>query len=144
MKTAFDPKILVQFRHEKYWTQEDLATASGVSTRTIQRIEQSGGGSLETWKSLAAAFDVDVRTLEIESDSKSSDRFDPRIQYMAMGVTFSACIVGCFFSWLPVLLGFSRGDGFATVWLFLIVAVGMTVYSTALLTWNWLRLNRVS
>jgi len=36
------------------WTQEDLSAASGVSVRTIQRIEQGERGSLESWKAFAA------------------------------------------------------------------------------------------
>lgn len=76
MKTVFDQKALISLRRDKLWTQEDLAAASGVSTRTIQRIELGDGGSLETWKALAAASDVDVGVFEVKpvcralSDSK--------------------------------------------------------------------------
>jgi len=50
-------------REEKAWTQAHLADASGISLRTIQRLETLHGCSPETLLSLAAALDVDVRSL---------------------------------------------------------------------------------
>lgn len=47
------------------WSQEDLAAASGLSTRTIQRIETGNKPGLETQKSLAAAFETDVEFLHV-------------------------------------------------------------------------------
>jgi len=61
MTYNFDAKKLVQMRKAQFWSQEDLSAASGVSVRTIQRLEREGGGSLETWKALAAGFDVEIR-----------------------------------------------------------------------------------
>ncbi len=48
----------------KAWTQEQLAVASGLSQRTIQRVEQEATSSLETKKSIAAAFDIDLTQLD--------------------------------------------------------------------------------
>jgi transcriptional regulator with XRE-family HTH domain len=50
--------------------QEELAIVSGLSTRTIQRIERGQDASLETLKALAAAFEVDLSAL------KDPDMFD--------------------------------------------------------------------
>lgn len=50
-------------RLKKGWTQEQLALVSGLSVRTIQRIERGETASVESLKSLAAAFDVDFSTL---------------------------------------------------------------------------------
>ena len=68
-------RMIKKTRIERSWTQAQLAYASGLSERTIQRIEQNGKCSFETMLSLAAAFDIDVKELtkhlpEIES-SKS-------------------------------------------------------------------------
>ena len=49
-------QILKQLRAQHGWTQEQLATISGVSSRTIQRIEQTGDCSLESKMAIAAAF----------------------------------------------------------------------------------------
>jgi transcriptional regulator with XRE-family HTH domain len=41
-------------REEKSWSQEHLANASGLSARTVQRVESAGVGSAETRLALAA------------------------------------------------------------------------------------------
>lgn len=50
-------------RHQHGWSQEQLATISGVSARTIQRIEKSGDCSLESKMALAGAFNLAVSRL---------------------------------------------------------------------------------
>ena len=55
-----------QRRLEKGWSQEYLAQVSGLSVRTIQRIEGGQRAGLETLKSLAAAFETDVADLAQE------------------------------------------------------------------------------
>jgi len=55
--------IIKKLRLDRGWSQEDLAEISGVSVRTIQRIEQGGRASLETLKCLAAVFETPVPEL---------------------------------------------------------------------------------
>jgi transcriptional regulator with XRE-family HTH domain len=50
-------------REKRAWSQEQLGMAAGLSLRTIQRVETTGAGSLETLKSLAAVFSIDVSEL---------------------------------------------------------------------------------
>ena len=50
-------------REEKSWSQEHLASASGLSVRTVQRVESDGIGSAETRLALAAALGVPVASL---------------------------------------------------------------------------------
>lgn len=64
-----DPSVLRQLREERSWTQEHLAAVSGVSLRTIQRIEREGNASADSRLSLAAAFGVDVAILAGKTDS---------------------------------------------------------------------------
>ncbi len=52
-------------RIQRAWSQEELAIASGLNLRTIQRIENQATASLQSRKSLAAAFDIDTEDLEI-------------------------------------------------------------------------------
>ncbi|MEH6525963.1 MAG: 2TM domain-containing protein [Sneathiella sp.] len=76
-----------QRRLDKGWSQEYLAQVSGLSVRTVQRIEGGQRAGLETLKSLAAAFETDVADLAQEpkpmiknnpekSKSKSQTRDD--------------------------------------------------------------------
>ncbi len=55
-------------RLQKAWSQEYLAQASGLSVRTIQRIEGGQKAGLDTLKCLAAAFDIDVADLMEENN----------------------------------------------------------------------------
>ena len=55
------------------WSQQQLATASGLSSRTIQRIEAGQPASVETLKSIAAVFQVDFNSLEQEQNMNPSD-----------------------------------------------------------------------
>jgi len=57
-----------KLRLERGWSQETLAEISGLSVRTIQRIERGGAASLETMNALAAAFDLDVASLATETN----------------------------------------------------------------------------
>lgn len=50
-------------RLARAWSQEQLAEISGLSTRTVQRIENGERPSLETLSALAAVFDVGVAEL---------------------------------------------------------------------------------
>jgi len=49
-----------QLRLQRAWSQEQLAECSGLSVRTIQRLEKGGHISLESRKAIAATFDIDA------------------------------------------------------------------------------------
>ena len=55
-------------RIERGWSQEQLAEFSGLSVRTIQRIERGQPCGLESLKSLAAVFEVNINELKKDSD----------------------------------------------------------------------------
>lgn len=59
--------LVRKLRLDRGWSQEVLAELSGVSVRTIQRIERGGNASLETLGALAAVFEVDIATLSTET-----------------------------------------------------------------------------
>ena len=61
--------MLIQtLRLKRGWSQQQLAEASGLSARTIQRLEAGFPASTESLKSLAAVFEVDFSTLKPESE----------------------------------------------------------------------------
>jgi len=61
-----------QLRTDKGWSQEDLAIHSGLSVRTIQRIENGKRASLESLKCLAAVFETNVSQLVQEKPMSNS------------------------------------------------------------------------
>jgi transcriptional regulator with XRE-family HTH domain len=56
--------IVRKLRLQRGWSQEHLATLTGVNVRTIQRLERGAKMSLETRAALAAVFEVDASTFE--------------------------------------------------------------------------------
>lgn len=56
-----------KMRLERHWSQDQLADMSGLSIRTIQRIENGENAGLESLKSLAAVFEINI------SDSDKND-----------------------------------------------------------------------
>jgi transcriptional regulator with XRE-family HTH domain len=65
--------IVRKLRLQRGWTQEHLAEISGLSVRSIQRIERGQSFSLETLKSLAAVFEVEQSVLKSGEPSMGSD-----------------------------------------------------------------------
>lgn len=55
--------LIRKYRTERLWSQEQLAQASGLGLRTIQRLESRGSASSESIKSLAAVFEVKSESL---------------------------------------------------------------------------------
>lgn len=55
-----------KMRLDRHWSQDQLAEMSGLSIRTIQRIENGENAGLESLKSLAAVFEINIA----DSDKK--------------------------------------------------------------------------
>lgn len=64
-------------RLEKGWSQEQLATIAGLSTRTVQRIENGEQASLETLTAIAAALGVQVSDLNAQSQQTTMGEETP-------------------------------------------------------------------
>ena len=104
--------IVKKLREKKGWSQEQLAEFSGLSLRTIQRVEAGNRASMETLKSLAATLEVDMSKLTenvVVIDKESSEwKAEPwfiriglfgvnrRSQFFGLEL---ALIVGATFAW---------------------------------------------
>lgn len=60
------PSTVRRLRTERGWSQEQLAIASGLSLRTIQRVEAEGITSMASAVSLAATFEI--RLIELQGE----------------------------------------------------------------------------
>ena len=69
-------------RLERGWSQEELARHSGLSARTIQRIEGGQRAGLESLKCLAAVFETSVSTLMQEQKMADSTQADQTAEPM--------------------------------------------------------------
>ena len=80
--------IVRKLRAQNRWSQEQLATLAGVSLRTIQRVEAGNSASLETLKSLASVFEVEISKLteEITVIDKSTEEWRMTPLWVSWGV----------------------------------------------------------
>ncbi|MFY0630286.1 MAG: helix-turn-helix domain-containing protein [Flavobacteriaceae bacterium] len=68
-----------RMRIERHWSQEQLAEMSGLSIRTIQRIEKGENAGLESLKALAAVFEV---TLVDSDKNEEQAQIDKEQKYI--------------------------------------------------------------
>jgi transcriptional regulator with XRE-family HTH domain len=71
-----DSHLVKTLRAEKNWSQEELSEASGLSPRTIQRIENGENASIESIRALAAAFEIDPKELILSEKEEAMTPFE--------------------------------------------------------------------
>jgi len=90
--------LLRELRLQRGMSQETLAEAAGLSTRTVQRLERGGLASMETAMALAAVFDTDRAALEDSSAAQPSLLHNPERGYrfgmVGMSLGALAAVVG--------------------------------------------------
>lgn len=110
-----------EYRLARAWSQEQLAEMAGLSTRTVQRIENGEQASLETLSALAAVFEVSVS--ELTSDGSSGgDALDERIAQVRTKIaregrfyrSVMTAVVVCIF--LYVINRTTSPDGHWSLW----------------------------
>jgi len=120
--------IIQKLRVDRGWSQEELAAHSGLSVRTIQRIENGKRASLESLKCLAAVFETQVSELIQEipmNDTQTTNEYfrdhaeveQEAIEYVTNLKAFNLnwiifIIVMPFMYWLNIKLT----PGFLWVW----------------------------
>lgn len=103
-------------RLERNWSQQELADASGISIRTIQRIESGENADFETRKALGAAFDVEFPDSAPFTEEEEAYVEKLKSLYKLIGIAMVSLIV-------PIILGMNLDD-----WqLFLFMTVSWTV-----------------
>lgn len=113
--------MLKKLREQDKFSQEQLATMSGISVRTIQRIESGNKASLESLKSIAAVFNITVDELaqEITMIDKTTEiwKSQPlwiRFQYLGMRTRKAVDLsekTFAIFGLVALIIGFSVGLG---------------------------------
>ncbi|MCW0348550.1 helix-turn-helix domain-containing protein [Pantoea ananatis] len=68
-----------EYRLARAWSQEQLAEMAGLSTRTVQRIENGDPPSLETLSALAAVFACKITDLTNEASAENGEALDSYI-----------------------------------------------------------------
>ncbi len=86
-----EKKTLRQVRLEKGWTIRDLIAASGVTSRTIVRLERGEGmARMVTRRSLSASLNVTPKDISwgdvFDSAPVSQDGLEKRLQWLELAV----------------------------------------------------------
>ena len=111
-----------QRRIEKGWSQLQLAELSGLSLRTIQRVEKGQTPTTETLKSLAAVFQVDFNELVDESyfteidESKLTEEEMQELEHIRDVQRFLRDMI-IFAVFLPVVVILNTSDKFNAEWI---------------------------
>lgn len=144
--------ITQKFRLKRGWSQQQLADISGISLRTIQRLEAGAKPSLETLRSLAAVFEVSIE--DLGADMATAEQGIPpqealamkqaghlREFYLHLVVYFVVCAAV-----VAVLLLLSPERWWAGLLLGLVWGAGLSIHAlrTFLLSgaWEWRQVER--
>ena len=103
MNEMINTALVKTLRKKRSWSQEQLATISGISHRTVQRIENEGKCSLESLKALAVTFEMEAVTLTINKAAQVKNKANKRgriLGLLGVGFGFLGAITGITFSLL--------------------------------------------
>jgi transcriptional regulator with XRE-family HTH domain len=95
MDMNIDSRLVRREREKRAWSQELLATASGLGLRTIQRVETTGSGSYETAKAIAAVLELQVSDLRVVTD-KDRPAVSLKRRWYGAGAAATALSVSAF------------------------------------------------
>jgi transcriptional regulator with XRE-family HTH domain len=85
-----------KLRASRHWSQEELALASGVDVRTVQRAEAGRPLAVESLKAIAAAFDTTIEVLQISEEmiAATIEEFRNNYTIIEMHVSTGSADVG--------------------------------------------------
>ena len=95
-----DSALIRRLRTEQGWSQEELAIASDLSTRTVQRVEADSTASRSTVQSIAAALEVSAHNIEKR----------PRTHALGARLGFGGVIVGTACAAVGIAVGVQSSD----------------------------------
>jgi transcriptional regulator with XRE-family HTH domain len=117
-----------KMRLERHWTQDQLSEMSGVSIRTIQRIESGENAGLETLKSLGAVFEINIA----DSDKKQEiEQIRKEEEYIQNIKGFYKLLMIAVFSLVaPIIMAISDLSNWIIVfWILLSWGIILGIYS---------------
>ena len=121
--------VVRHLRTKRGWSQEQLATVSGLSLRTIQRVEADGNASQGTRVSLAATFGIQLTEFSTEADNTklSLNHQAHHIGSLFIGIVVLTCVL---ISESGRIASLPESEGFAAINILLgVVGVLLTVPS---------------
>jgi len=114
-EVKLNPAGVKKLREARSWTQEHLASAAGVSLRTIQRMEADGSASAESRLAIAAALGVPVENIHLALEGGDSMR-SAELRRIAIGTRwgYAGLILGTLASGAGIVAGSASPEQAAT------------------------------
>ena len=106
MEKMINREFIKELRQQRSWSQEQLAQISGLSHRTIQRIEREGSCSLESLKSLASVFELNPSDIEIDEVKISLNKAAER----GRNLGFLGAFIGLVCAYIGISFSFFNGQ----------------------------------
>ena len=107
-----DPERVKNLRLERAWSQEQLAEFSGLSLRTIQRIEKRGKASMESKKALASVFEIDLAALAPDPEVVRQRQIDEA----ALRFVFAGGLIGLILGLVGGMFGLTQIVSGSATW----------------------------
>jgi transcriptional regulator with XRE-family HTH domain len=117
-----------EMRLERHWSQDQLSEMSGLSIRTIQRIESGENAGLESLKSLAAVFEINIADSDKKEELEQIRKEEEYVQnikgfYKLFAVAIISLVV-------PLILAISDSSNWSIfLWTVLSWGVILGIYS---------------
>ena len=117
-----------KMRLERHWSQDQLAEMSGLSIRTIQRIENGENAGLESLKSLAAVFEINITDSDKKEEMKQIRKEDEYVQNMkGLYKLFAIAILSLL---VPFIIAINDSSNWAILlWILVSWVVILGIYS---------------
>jgi len=156
MEEMLDKSIVRSLRIEKAWSQEQLAEISGLSLRTIQRVEKEGKCSLESVRALCCAFDVKPSDLSSDGESakpeskgscqKPSIKKYVKPSYLLIAIGFFSIAAFGFIQSeeRKAITVLNQGDGFKSIETFNIDFANGSLHNVSLFDGYWLEATKTA
>ncbi|GGD77592.1 helix-turn-helix transcriptional regulator [Lacimicrobium alkaliphilum] len=106
MEMELNKDTLKNQRDSRAWSQTQLAEVSGLSLRTIQRVEKTGVASQETAKSLAAVYECSITELVAKNQLPQVEgkfafsKISPKAKVIHLLVLLPALSVAFYLYWI--------------------------------------------
>ena len=117
-----------KMRLERHWSQDQLAEMSGLSIRTVQRIENGENAGLESLKSLAAVFETNIADSDKKVEMEQIRKEEEYVQnvkgfYKLLAVAILSLVV-------PFILAITDSSNWSVfLWMLLSWVVLLGIYS---------------
>ncbi len=128
-------------------SQEELADATGLSLRTVQRVESGQQVGNASWKTLADYFSVSVEALKANGSNAFAQTTTDRMAYhrAAQLIIFIVTFFVCVIQWLAFYSYRNPGPGDASLWtiltyvaeIALAAAIFAYLFNRARITFVW-------